>query len=477
MPDGRIGRFEVPEGTTPEQAIALATGGGSAHPPQQQGGFLRNAGITARGVMNGVTDLWDTVSNSGAAFPMFTTVAKSLGFDPSREVDKAPLPRPETNREKLLAATARGAVAGAPLGAGGGAGGILNAITSGASSSAAGEFARQKGAGPWTQAAASLAGGMAAGYAPRKIAKVATPSVRVPTEAELRLQADAAYTAARNSGVTFHPSEIQNLNRGVVQDLSGHPNVQYHPNLHPRIKVALDTLDDLAGSNQPPSFQQLELARRVAKTAGRSLDADERRLSRMIVGRIDDFVKNAGPTQGTGNTAQAAAAIAKARSNWSRMAKSEQINEMISKAQNSASSPATALQSQFRSLANNPARMRQFTPQEQAAITQMAKGTWTQKTLQAVGVLAPGKSLRGAIASLGGIGLATQSLPLAGTLMLGGFGAKQLANVTARSRANNIAAMMRNGAPVSAQTSVALADLLPYVPPAAAEAARRVNQK
>jgi len=56
MPDGRIGRFEVPEGTTPEQANALiqASQATSQIQPKQESSILSDIG---RGFTQGTKDL------------------------------------------------------------------------------------------------------------------------------------------------------------------------------------------------------------------------------------------------------------------------------------------------------------------------------------------------------------------------------------------------------------------------------------
>lgn len=441
-------------------------------PPHTWGDEL---GIGVRAAEKGVTDLWDLVANSDVGpIPLrgANMVLKSLRSDPATIVANSGLPKPVTNREKLASSLIEGGVAGAPFGGGAGIPAALVSGASGAGGAASGEFARQQGFSPVNQFLASLAGGGFAGLTTGRVANAFT-KVPVPTAEALRTQATAAYTAAEHSGVTFNPSAVQALQADVMKDLATHPNIQFHPDLHPRIKVALTALDDLASSNQPPSFQQMELLRRVAKTAGRSADADERRLGRNIVSKLDDFVQNAGPNEGSGDTAGAAAAITQARSAWSRMAKSDQISEMIEKARNSPSSSAVALKAQFRQLANNPNRMRQFTPQEQAAIKQMARGTVTQNALQIIGNLSPGMNMRGMFAGYGEANLALHNPLLAGGLAVGGATGKVLANRMAAGRAQNVAVQMRNGEPMG----VDIRDLVPFMTPAMIQAAEAHDRR
>lgn len=58
MPDGRIGRFEVPEGTTPEQAQAMIS---ESIKPQEKGGFMQGLGNLAAGAVRGAGSIGATL--------------------------------------------------------------------------------------------------------------------------------------------------------------------------------------------------------------------------------------------------------------------------------------------------------------------------------------------------------------------------------------------------------------------------------
>jgi len=115
MPDGRIGRFEVPEGTTPEQAqklIAESLGG------QDQNQFgrdiSRQLGLTARAATTGAAglpvlagDALNTLINlisggigkvTGAEIPQLQMPSRVL----QRGMTQAGLPEAETRGEKVI---------------------------------------------------------------------------------------------------------------------------------------------------------------------------------------------------------------------------------------------------------------------------------------------------------------------------------------------------------------------------------------
>lgn len=187
MPDGRVARFEVPEGTTPEQAQEMM----QAHftpqqieqqPPEQQqedktvlNKLARQAGLTARYGIEGVGDVVGIVQNplsvmTGGTIPRAQDVYPALAT-------KIGLPQPESDTEKIVSSASRGVVGAGTMA---GAGGALSQapamvgnvgkffaakpsaqITSAASGAASAELARQSDIGPAGQIAAGVLGSLA----------------------------------------------------------------------------------------------------------------------------------------------------------------------------------------------------------------------------------------------------------------------------------------------------------------------------
>lgn len=183
MPDGRVARFEVPEGTTPEQAqqmmqehFAQAEQAQQAQPEKSVLDQLgRQAGLTARYGIEGIGDVVGIVQNplsviTGGAIPRAQDVYPALAT-------RMGLPQPETEGEKLVGAASRGVVgAGTTAGAGGlstqapgliGQAGKFFAtqpaaqLTAAATGAGSAELARQSDIGPMGQLAAGIAGGLA----------------------------------------------------------------------------------------------------------------------------------------------------------------------------------------------------------------------------------------------------------------------------------------------------------------------------
>jgi hypothetical protein len=319
---------------------------------------------------------------------------------------------------------------------------------SGAGAAAAGQTAHEAGAGPNGEIAASILGGLAGG-------RMAAPRPTEVTSDMLRAQARAAYTAAENAGVAFAPSGIDHLASQVRADLTGQPNVQFHPRLHPRIAAVVDELDTAAEranqTGQPVSFSELELLRRLASTAGRSADADERRLSSSIIEQIDNFVQ-APPANAVagGNAPQAAHAVVTARDAWRRMSQADQIDTLVENARSSAGEgDAASIRNQFRTVARNPARLRRFDPEIQTVIRDIAAGRGGVATIQKLGKLAPSLDIRrlGTLMTAGGAEALREGNTGYGALALGlsatGAAARTTANRMAAARAAQAASRAR----------------------------------
>jgi hypothetical protein len=288
---------------------------------------------------------------------------------------------------------------------------------------------------PLTLAGLSMAGGMGAGAA-------ATPRPRTVTSEQLATRARAAYDRAEQAGVQFDPASVSGLGTSIRQAFTTHPRVQFDPSLHPRINTVLQRIEEAGAAAQqsgtPISFSQVELLRRIARTAANSLDRDERRLGADVIRRIDDFVQSPPPSAiVAGQGPEAAQAVAEARTAWRRMSQADALDTMVERATNSAQGlNASSLRAQARTIANNPNRMRSFDPDVQNEIRGLARGSRGLSTLQTVGQLAPSFNLRnlpGSAVTAGAGGALYSGSP--GVAALGaGMGAAGLAAQTAANR-------------------------------------------
>ena len=227
MPDGRIARIEVPEGTTPEQATAMAQGivpkKGPAQPkPRTWRDYLS---MSARAVGEGLSSLGsvtDALTGQGIASAITgAPTGGQLAEASTRYLsNKAGLAAPRTNNERLAMAGIRGVAATAPmlLMGGGFAARPLQQLAGGGIGMLSGEAARQHGAGPLGQTAATLAGGVAGfgganalmrGRVGRPPIPTVTQTTRRPPLAPLGRKAVVREAILRRAGV-------QNPTTGMV---------------------------------------------------------------------------------------------------------------------------------------------------------------------------------------------------------------------------------------------------------------------
>ena len=242
MPDGRIARIEVPEGTTPEQATAMAQGvvpGASkgawydrpAPKPRTIGNYI---GMGTRAISKGVGDIV-SMADSLAVVPNLINMAagrpsfgQAMAGVIDRSSDRRGLSKPRTNTERLGSEFVRGVTASAPMLMAGGpvASQPIRQLLSGGAGYASGEAARQQGAGPTLQTLAALGGGLAtyggasalanmrlgpksAGAAPRVAPPADAPRVTGNPVAPLGRKAVARDATLRRAGV-------QNPTTGMV---------------------------------------------------------------------------------------------------------------------------------------------------------------------------------------------------------------------------------------------------------------------
>jgi hypothetical protein len=323
---------------------------------------------------------------------------------------------------------------------------------------------------PYAGMAASLLGAVVGGRAVAGAGNVArgvgnTARMAVtPTPDALRAQATRAYTRAENAGVSYTPAAVQTFAQNLTQRLNLPANA-IDPDLHPNASAVLRRVvavgaPTASGGAAPVRFQDWETVRRVANDArvDRNASDADKRLAGLIVREIDNFVVNA-PTSAvaTGNNPAAAAAIREARSAWSRMRKSDEIEDLVERARLSATATNgrmdEALRSEFAALARSiqAGRNPGFTPAEVANIERIARAEGGRLGTRFFSQLAPGLTPRGmmsAAAQTGGMAAAggdTTMAALAIPTMATGYGARLLRNSLGEFEANRLAAGMRRG--------------------------------
>lgn len=273
------------------------------------------------------------------------------------------------------------------------------------------------------------------------------------TTEEFRAGAKSFYKKMEDAGVTIAPKATRQLADEVNAAVA---KVAYDKDLHPNATIALKRINDIA--DQPLSFQKLDILRQIAKEAGASPKAGERKVSEVIIDKIDDLVGKLTDKDVTAGDAKAAAeSIFQARHLWSKVAKLDQVADLVERARISASSFSgsgfeNALRTEFRAFSKNKAKMRTLTEGEQKAVKRVATGgnpASPANAARAGGKLAPTGIVSASLSSgLGAtIGTALGVGPFAGAAATTGLGftARALATKLTQRHVDQLESIIRNG--------------------------------
>lgn len=282
-----------------------------------------------------------------------------------------------------------------------------------------------------------------------------------PSTVDLRTQAQNAYRAADDAGVVYRSSAFDNFAANLDQRLA---REGFDARLYPNAATVMDrirtaTATDTPGVSRHQTFQDLDILRRVAGAARNSENSAERRFGLIITDQLNDFATRP-PANAVraGDAPEAARAVTEARMNWSRMSKSQEIEDAVQRAR---LSPAAAeggkmdeaIRTQFANLTReidngwHPG----FTEAEVANIRRVAEGRAGSDILRMVSQLKPGTNLGGLIRTGAQLAAGTAAaggpvgLALAAPTMAAGYGARAGRNALAELNAANLAAGIRRG--------------------------------
>lgn len=224
----------------------------------------------------------------------------------------------------------------------------------------------------------------------------------IPSNDQIRKQAESAYNRAEAAGVIFKPEGVNQLARTIVNDLA---EFGFDESLQPGVAAVIRKFQGLDGQNV--TLKGLDIVRRVANNAAKVRDnPSQQELARQVIDRIDDFVANAGDDAVLmGNAKEGSKAIREARDLWSRFRKSQMVDKEAYKAELRAASTGTggnadnATRQNIRKLLENP---RGLNAQERAAAERVVRGSKGQNALRLVGRLAPTGVVSGGVGSSAG---------------------------------------------------------------------------
>jgi hypothetical protein len=280
------------------------------------------------------------------------------------------------------------------------------------------------------------------GVAARGARKAAEATVS--STATLKSDATKAYKAADDAGLAVSQKSFS----GAVDDIAAEAKkAGIDRDIHPKATAALGRLEKAKGADQ--TLGELDILRQVARGAAGSIEKADRRIGRLIIEKLDDYVNGLKPGDVVAGNAKAGVeAIKDARALWTKKSKAEVLEALVEKAKNSApnfsgSGMENALRTQFRQLANNPNRMRQFSAAEQAAIKKVARGGPIENIARALGKFAPTGIVSTALG--GGVGFQLGGPVGAAALLAAGAGGRTTAKALTKRNAAIADLLVRSG--------------------------------
>lgn len=455
-PDGTI--VEFPDGTPDavmEKAMREAYGGQQESAKPGSGAF----GAAGQQLKSGAFFGFDDEIGAGMMAPIHAGIdwMKGEGFDMGRaytRLQKQLDDEKQMRRQAHPVASAVGDIAGG-LAAGAGAAkaglslaarpgtSIMGAAGRGAAEGAA--YGGLYGAGearPGERLSGALTGAAIGGGAGGVLGGIGGAvarrgvNVAAPSTDDLAVASNRLYNAADRAGINVKAPAFDRLVQNV-QAAAGRLNKDLRPNT----AGIVDDVLSMKGRNI--SLQELdELRQVVGQSMAKAQPQDVRTLQR-IKDVIDGFADNIGPGDFTGDP-RGFGLIKEARQLWSRKAKSQIIDEIVEKAKNQATGFENGLVIHMRALANNPKRLKAFSPEEQEMIKSVVRRGTVHGILRALGMLSPNSTFGGLMT--GGVGVGAGILPgaaLAGT----GMAARSAAGALTRGKVNTLQNAVATGIP------------------------------
>lgn len=368
-----------------------------------------------------------------------------------------------------LTADIGGAVAGSllPLGAIGTLGrgaGLLkrSAASAGAGAGMAGAYGFAEGEGDRlgeARSAATIGGALGAavpvvGGAAQKVvdALVGHRAMRgaaqnAPTAEQLRALGNRAYQEVDEAGVQIRPETFSAARREILEALRSNTGFDELPgpgSLTPKTARVTEIMgkasDEMTDPTAALPFRALDQMRRQAgAAAGDVTNKADQKAGMTVIEGLDDLVKRLGPDDvAAGDVDALKTAIPKAREIWSRMSRSQLIDDAIEQEGNYLSGGASAIRNRVASILRNPKLSRGFSEAEKKAMQRVVSGSIPQ---QIVNYLGSGLGMMGQM----GAGFAVGGVPgaLAGTALA--TGSRALSNSMTRRNAEMARAIIANG--------------------------------
>lgn len=253
----------------------------------------------------------------------------------------------------------------------------------------------------------------------------------VPSTEELLKQSKLNYDILDKSGLQFDAQKFQQHMSGLPTKLR--KELGYVESMNPKVASAFREL--LA--NNPKDIAEITALRRAIGNAAGSADATERKIASRLLDEFDDYVLNAPPGAIVSGNKSSLEAWKAARADYAKVKKSELIEDIVSRAEVSQGGKEATIAQGLSALAKDKKKMRFFTPDEQEAIREAAKGGTLQSMLRTVSKFTPMTPAAAIFTAVNPFGAYTAAA---------GMAAKELGTTRRMQQVNRLAEEMRLGA-------------------------------
>jgi len=288
---------------------------------------------------------------------------------------------------------------------------------------AAGQTVTELTDNPLAGLAAGVATGAAAGVRPTKRGAV-------PTAEELLAQSKANYDILDKSGFQLDTALFKQHMASLPAKLRS--DVGYVESVNPKVAGAFKELL----SDAPKDVAEITALRKIIGGAAGSADKTERMAAMKLLDEFDNYVLNAAPSAIISGDAKAMQAWKAARADYAKVKKSELIEDIVARAEVSQSGKEPSIAQGLSALAKNDKKMRFFTPDEQEAIREAAKGGSLQSLLRTIGKFSPMTPAAAIFTAVNPYGAYTAAA---------GMAAKELATAQRMRQINALSSQMRLG--------------------------------
>lgn len=276
---------------------------------------------------------------------------------------------------------------------------------------------------------------------------IAKAAKGAPSTDELRATGNALYQQVDDAGVQIAPQAFDRARGTILADLqanTGFDNLPGPGSLTPNTARVTHIMDEASGrmAAEPTAalpFKALDQMRRQAgAAAGNVTNKTDQQAGMTVIQGLDDFVNNLQPGDVVAGDIQALQdALPKAREVWSKMRKSQVIDDAIAAGEDYLSGASSGIRNQFKNILRNKKLAQGFSDAEKAAMRKVINGTIPEQLLQLAG---------GGLGQLGQVATGMLGGPVGAAIGAGSAAlSRKAAEAVTTRKAEVVRALMANG--------------------------------